>query len=215
MKKSLITVISILATAYYIINTLLHTDFSDVQILIGFLIVVFPYIFRNLLVGYFLIHSLFHKANDIDDSNWVALISLVGTNLTVFMGLFRNLQPTNPNLTLSFLGIVLSLAIFPFYFRGLITLGYNLTVLPEANSLNTKGIYSISRHPLYLCYIAWFVLQNFLFQNWVMVIVSIIQTTAQVLRAKYEEKILEKNFPEYKEYRETVGWIGRKASKVR
>jgi protein-S-isoprenylcysteine O-methyltransferase Ste14 len=48
-----------------------------------------------------------------------------------------------------------------------------------------------------------------------MVFISIIQIALLVLRAKYEEKILEKNFPEYKEYRATVGWIGRKGNKAR
>lgn len=165
--------------------------------------------------GYLFIHSLFHKAKDIDDSNFITIIILIGINLPVFLGLFVNLYAPNPNSSLSYWGAVLSFAIYPFYFGGLITLGYNLTVLSEANSLNTKGIYSISRHPLYLCYIVWSVLQNFVYQTWIVVFVSIIQIAALVLRAKYEEKILEKNFPEYKEYSETVGWIGRRASKAR
>ena len=215
MKKSIVTVISILATGYFIYSSLIHTDFSDKQILIGFLFFIFPYVLRSLLTVYLLIHSLFQKAKDIDDSNLITLISLIGTDLSVFLGIFINLQTPNPNSSLLILGAVLSLALFPFYFSGLITLGYNLTVLPEANSLNTKGIYSISRHPLYLCYIVWFVLQNLLFQTWIMVFVSIIQIAALVLRAKYEEKILEKNFPEYKEYRKTVGWIGRTGNKAR
>lgn len=184
---------------------LLHADFSNKQALIIF---IFPYVFKNLLGGYFLIYSLFQKAKDVDDSNLATLISVFGTNLSIFVGLFINLQTTNPNSSLLFWGAVLSLTIFPFYFVGLITLGYNLTILPEANSLNTKGIYSISRHPLYLCYIVWFILQNLICQTWIMVFVSIIQIVLLVLRAKYEEKILEKNFSEYKEYKENVWWIG-------
>jgi protein-S-isoprenylcysteine O-methyltransferase Ste14 len=177
------------------------------------MIFIFPYIFKNLLGGYFLICSFFQKAKDVDDSNLTNVISIFATNLSIFIGLFNNLQSTNPNPHLLFLGTVLSLAILPFYFVGLITLGHNLTILPEANSLTTKGIYSISRHPLYLCYIAWYVLQNLICQTWIMVFVSIVQIVLQILRAKYEEKILEKNFPEYKEYKKTVGWIGGIQSK--
>lgn len=130
------------------------------------------------------------------------------------MGLFSNLQRSNPNSGLLFWGTVLSLTIYPLYFVGLITLGYNLTILPEANSLNTKGIYSISRHPLYLCYIVWYVLQNLICQTWIMVFISIIQITLVVIRAKYEERILEKNFSEYKEYKQNVRWIGNIKSKI-
>lgn len=209
MKKNIVTLITILATIYYIANTLLNADFSNGKSLLIFLIFIFPYVFRNLLMGYFLIHSFFQKAKDIDDSNLTTLVSLFGTNLSVFVGLFVNLQTATPNLSLLFMGTILSLIIFPFYLAGLITLGYNLTILPEAKSLNTKGIYSISRHPLYLCYIVWFVLQNLVCQTWIMVFISIIQIVLLILRAKYEETILEKNFPEYKEYRESVYWIGR------
>jgi len=209
VKKNTVTLITILATVYYIANTLLNADFSNNNALLTFLIFIFPYVFRNLLMGYFLIRSFFQTAKDIDDSNLTTLVSLLGTNLSVFVGLFINLQTSTPNLRILFMGTVLSLVILPFYFAALITLGYNLTVLPEAKSLNTKGIYSISRHPLYLCYIVWFVLQNLVCQTWIMVFVSIIQTILLLLRAKYEENILEKNFPEYKEYRESVWWIGR------
>lgn len=198
---------------YYIINTLLHSNVSNRQALLTFLIFIFPYVFKNLLGGYFLIHSFFQKSKDVDDSNLAILISVFVTNLSIFVGLFNNLQTTYPNSSLLFWGTVLSLAIFPFYFVGLITLGCNLTILPEANSLNTKGIYSISRHPLYLCYIVWYVLQNLICQTWIMVFVSIIQIALQILRANYEEKILEKNFSEYKEYKETVRWIGVMQSK--
>jgi protein-S-isoprenylcysteine O-methyltransferase Ste14 len=214
VKKNIVTIITILATVYFIIKTLLRANFSDRQTLIAYLIIILPIICRNLLNGYFLIHSLFQKAKDIDDGNLITIISFVGTDLSLFMGLFVNILAKNPNSNLLIWGTIMSLSIYPFYIRGLITLGYNLTILPEANSLNTKGIYSLSRHPLYLSYIIWFVLQILVFQTLIMVFVSIIQIAALIIRARYEEKILEKNFPEYQEYKETVGWLGHKARKV-
>ena len=213
MKKAIASLLTIFATFYYVIYTLLNTDFTDKKLVLSFIIFVSPYIFRSLITGYFVIHSLFQKAKDIDDSNLATVISILGTNLSVFVGIFINLNAKNPNFDLLYLGTVFSLILYPFYFIGLITLGYNLTVLPEANSLNTKGIYSISRHPLYLCYILWFVLQNLISQTWTMGLISIVQITLLVLRARYEERILEKNFPEYAQYKETVRWIGRMESK--
>ena len=133
-----------MAIFYFIINTLLCTNFSNRQALITFLIFIFPYVLKDLIGGYFLIHSFFQKAKDVDDGKLTTLISVFVANLSIFVGLFINLQTANPNSSLLFWGTVLSLTISPFYFVGLITLGYNFTVLPEANSLNTKGIYSIS-----------------------------------------------------------------------
>lgn len=191
-------------------------NLSNMQALLNFLIFVFPYVFRNLVCGYFLIYSLFNKAKDVDDGNLTTVISIFGTNLSVFVAIFVNMQAANPNTVLLFWGSVLSLAILPFYFAGLTTLGKNFTILPEANSLNVKGIYSISRHPLYLCYIIWFVLQNLICQTLIMACVSIIQIALLLIRARYEEKILEKNFPEYKEYKQSVGWLsGIRAIKTR
>ncbi len=214
MKKGIITIITIFATIEYIVTTLMKIDFSNRDVFVGFLIFIFPTILRSCILGYFLIHSLFHKAKDIDNSNFTALVSLFGTNLSIFVGMFVSLQTTNPNADLSFWGTILSLLIVPFYLVGLITLGNNLTVLPEANTLNTKGIYSISRHPLYLCYIIWFVLQNLVCQTWIMILISVIQSIMLVIRAKYEEKLLVKNFPEYKDYRKTVMWLGRRKNKT-
>lgn len=211
MKKTIATTISILATLYYINDTLLGASYNDKQEILIFAIFIFPYVFMNIINVYLLFHSLFNKSKDIDDSNLVSIIAILGTNLSIFAGLFININTSVPNIIILYLVIFLRLATMPIYIIGVITLGYNLSILPEANTLNTKGIYSISRHPLYFCYIIWFVSQIFIYQSWVLAILSIIQCILIVLRAKYEERILEKNFPEYKEYKETVSWIGRKA----
>lgn len=193
---------------FYIFYTLSNTSFESRGSLAVFLIFVLPYIFKNLLGGYYLIRSLLIKAKDVNDSNLAAFISILGTNLSIFLGLFYNLNAASPNKTVAFLGAVMSAAVFPFYFAALISLGHNLTILPEANILNTKGIYSISRHPLYLCYVIWYILQILICQTWTIVFISIFQIWVTIIRAKFEENILERNFPAYKEYRKTVGWIG-------
>jgi protein-S-isoprenylcysteine O-methyltransferase Ste14 len=209
MKKTIVTLITLFVTAYYIYVSISNNNFSNKTVLLGFFIFILPYLLRNLINIYFLTYSLFNKAKDIDDSNFTTIVSLLGTNLTVFVGLFINLYNPNPNVYLSTVGSLLSLAVYPFYFAALITLGRNFTVLPEANSLNTKGVYSISRHPLYVCYIAWFIFQGLVMQTLTMAIVSAIQVVFLIMRAKYEEKVLERNFPEYKEYKQNVMWLGR------
>jgi protein-S-isoprenylcysteine O-methyltransferase Ste14 len=209
MKKTIVTLITLFVTAYYIYVSISNNNFSNKTVLLGFFIFILPYVLRNLINIYFLTYSLFNKAKDIDDSNLTTIVSLLGTNLTVFVGLFINLYNPNPDVYLSTVGSLLSLAVYPFYFAALITLGRNFTVLPEANSLNTKGVYSISRHPLYVCYIAWFIFQGLVMQTLAMAIVSAIQVVFLVMRAKYEEKVLERNFPEYKEYKQNVWWLGR------
>lgn len=210
MRKTLVTIISIFIVAYYIFITLIKTDFHNQGLLTGFWVFMLPYILRSLVLAYFLIYSLIRKSKDVDDSDMATIISTLGANLSAFVGIFIGLQSQTPNTDLLFWGTVLSLAVFPFFFVGLFTLGYNLTVLPEANTLKTNGIYSISRHPLYVCYNVWFVLQNLICQTWIMAVISIIQIYIQIVRARYEERILEKNFPEYADYKARVGWLGRK-----
>jgi len=111
--------------------------------------------------------------------------------------------------TLVSIGKILYLVILPFYLTAVLSLGKRLTVLPEAISLQTGALYRFSRHPIYFSYVYWFVIQNVIFQSWAVVIVSIVQIILVIIRARYEEKILDRNFPEYREYRKRVWWIGR------
>ncbi len=47
-----------------------------------------------------------------------------------------------------------SLALVPFYVVAIVVLGKQLTVMPEARKLIARGPYAVSRHPLYVTYIA-------------------------------------------------------------
>jgi protein-S-isoprenylcysteine O-methyltransferase Ste14 len=167
-----------------------------------------PYIISNLAVLILLSISLFNKPQDVKD-NWITmLVSILGSNLSIFVGCAGiNLMGTNLIEIISVIAGLLSLAIVPFYFTSVLTLGKNLTVLPEANNLKITGVYRISRHPLYLSYISWYILQIFVAQSLIVFFTSIIQIGLQLIRAKIEEGILTKNFPEYQNYKGTVGWF--------
>jgi len=174
-----------------------------------FIIFILPYILMNSLSSFYLIKSMIKKPKDMNDNIGTVIVSFIGCNLTLIAGHFIELRSSIPNVTIAFTGIVLSIIVIPFYIAAIINLGKNLTVLPEANTLNTKGIYSISRHPLYSCYIYWYLTNILIFQSKAIIITSILQAIFQIIRAKNEEKILEENFSEYANYKKRVWWVGK------
>lgn len=176
---------------------------------LGYILWCIPNLFSSLSIFVFLFMALLKKPKAVNESFICFFIGIISSNLPFLVGTFGDMFSMGvKDESLIILAILINLLTMPFYITGVFTLGKRLTVLPEANSLQTSGIYSISRHPLYLCYLIWFVTQIMIFQTWMVVILSIIQITLIIIRAKSEERILEKNFPEYKEYKSRVWWIG-------
>jgi len=94
---------------------------------------------------------------------------------------------------LSGVGHVLSIA-------AIAWLGRSFSVMPEARKLVTSGPYAIVRHPLYLseaCASVGLVLLRF---SWLSVAAFAVWTAAQFARARYEERVLSAEFPEYAAY---------------
>lgn len=162
-----------------------------------------------------LVLSTFNRPKEVNDSSKMFLVSVLGGNLSIIVGLLGvSIMGTNINQDISIKASILSVAMIPFYFMAVMTLGRSLTVLPEANKLKTNGVYKVSRHPLYFSYILWYILQVFICQSWVIVLTTAGQIALQLIRAKNEEAILENNFPEYKEYKSKVGWFFKIGAKV-
>lgn len=208
IKRTAISLFSLYAMMSYIFRELNNISHYRDNPLV-FALFIMPYILMNCVSCFYLIKSLLQKPKDLNDNIWMVLASFIGCNLTLITGHFIELKAVSPDRTMTTIGIALSIAIIPFYIAAVINLGGNLTILPEANTLNTKGIYSFSRHPLYSCYIFWYLTNILIYQSAAIMVTSVLQSVFQVIRAKNEEKILEKNFPEYEAYRRKVWWVGK------
>ena len=80
-------------------------------------------------------------------------------------------------------------------------LGRSYSMMPEARKLVTRGFYSIVRHPMYLSEeiaIAGIVIQS---RFPYAVALFVIHLWIQIQRMKNEEKVLQKSFPEYEDYK--------------
>lgn len=194
--------------AMVLIICFLVTNFRNYDRSLSFIVFTLPYLLSHIAILIMLILSTLNNPKEVNDSLKSFLISILGGNLSIFLGLAGvNLAGSSVNQQLSLGATFMSILIIPFYIISVFTLGRNLTVLPEANKLQTHGVYRISRHPLYLCYIIWYLLAIMVMQSWIIILTTLVQITLQLIRAKYEEIILEKTFPEYGDYKKRVGWF--------
>lgn len=80
-------------------------------------------------------------------------------------------------------------------------LGRSFSMMAEARKLVTTGLYSVVRHPMYLSEqiaIAGIVIQNL--SPYALALFTI-HLWLQIQRMKYEERVLEKTFPDYSDYK--------------
>lgn len=175
-----------------------------------FIIFILPYIISNIAVLSMLISAtFFNRPAAVNSSNKMFVVSTLATNLPIIIMLFNFDIMGNVYQPLADAAGLLSVMLIPFYLAAVFSLGRNLSVLPEANKLQTTGIYSISRHPLYFTYICWYILQTMIVQSAIILLCSLIQIILQVIRARSEESLLAQNFPEYPAYKARVGWFPR------
>jgi protein-S-isoprenylcysteine O-methyltransferase Ste14 len=170
-----------------------------------------PILVINTLNLYFLYKSLRQKPKQID-SRWSSFLISTGAALALGVTSFFTSYPLLelPYITtLSHIGVVISLFPYPFAIWAILSLNNCLTVLPEAHALVVRGIYKFSRHPLYMCYIVWAISSMLVFPSWPVIVLSITEIILQLLRLKREEALLLEALPEYKNYREQTGLIGR------
>jgi protein-S-isoprenylcysteine O-methyltransferase Ste14 len=83
---------------------------------------------------------------------------------------------------------------------ALFTLGRSYAIFPQARMLKTGGLYRLVRHPLYVCEQTAFLGLALQFRQPWGVGIFLLSMAAQLPRMGYEEKVMEKAFPEYRAY---------------
>ncbi len=102
--------------------------------------------------------------------------------------------------TWSLVSLLLILTGIVFSTYTMLFLGRSFSIMPQARELVTSGPYAVVRHPLYLgegLAIAGTMLQYF--SPLALVIVGL-QCAFQIQRMKYEESVLQGQYPEYRDY---------------
>jgi protein-S-isoprenylcysteine O-methyltransferase Ste14 len=80
-------------------------------------------------------------------------------------------------------------------------LGTSFSLLPQARHLVTSGPYRYVRHPIYLGGLLIAVGEVWLRFSMLVVLLNLLFLAAQIVRLRYEEDLLERTFPAYREYR--------------
>jgi protein-S-isoprenylcysteine O-methyltransferase Ste14 len=110
--------------------------------------------------------------------------------------LLCNLLATGAGLSASILGVL-----------TLSFLGRSFSVMPEARRLVTTGPYSIVRHPLYLFELLGVIGIVLQVRSLPGVLLLVLITALQVARARWEEAVLGRAFPEFAAYRRNVPFL--------
>jgi protein-S-isoprenylcysteine O-methyltransferase Ste14 len=78
--------------------------------------------------------------------------------------------------------------------------------IKENQKLITKGIYKYIRHPMYLAFFIWVVSQGIFLSNWLILVVGILMhAIVYKSRVDDEEKMMLKQFKNYKSYMKKTG----------
>jgi protein-S-isoprenylcysteine O-methyltransferase Ste14 len=205
MRSLVSTLITITVSVAYIVDVL------RLQLGVTALLIALPYLLANAATVTMLVSSLFSRPVKTDERWSMFFVALVASNAYAVL-YFSGIPLLNPdrNQAVSAIGALGTLALVPFYVLAVYTLGSQLTVMPEARKLITRGPYSLSRHPLYVTYIVWFLLQILIAQSLVIVALSGLMVVLLFIRARGEERVLSSAFPDdYAAYRGRVGWLGR------
>jgi protein-S-isoprenylcysteine O-methyltransferase Ste14 len=125
---------------------------------------------------------------------------LVGTTMLLVVGAFPNPVLLTPPALIRDIAAPLALGAFALGVYGLLFLRRSLSIIPEARRLVTRGPYRLIRHPLYaaeiLAAVALVLARPGLWAS--LTLLPFI--AVQMLRARFEEGLLARIFPEYRGY---------------
>ena len=80
-------------------------------------------------------------------------------------------------------------------------LGTSFSLLPQARALVTTGPYRYVRHPIYLGGLLITLGEVWLRFSPLVLVLNLLFVVAQIVRLRYEDEVLDRAFPEYREYR--------------
>ena len=115
--------------------------------------------------------------------------------------MFMLLERAPANLACNAVSVVLGVTANMMAVVTLSFLGRSLSVMPEARQLVTSGPYAVIRHPLYLCEIMGVVAIVLQYRSFAAMALFILIITLQMARARWEEAVLARAFPDFAAYR--------------
>jgi protein-S-isoprenylcysteine O-methyltransferase Ste14 len=125
---------------------------------------------------------------------------LVGTTMLLVVGAFPNPVLLIPPAAIRGIAAVLALGAFALGVYGLLYLRRSLSIIPEARRLVTGGPYRLIRHPLYAAEILAACALVMARPGMWATLMLVPFIAVQMLRARFEEGLLTRIFPEYKRY---------------
>ncbi len=203
------SVITILVNVGYIFVVL--SDKVDNTNTTAAVIVIVPFLMMSIPAVLMVTLSLFSRPIKADSTWFMFFVSTLAANLVAVVR-FAGASVVSPDLVLpvSLTAQITILLTVPLYVWATFTLGRQLTIMPEARKLVITGPYAFSRHPLYVLYIFWSLLDIAVAQTLVVAGVAVLTIALLALRARSEEAILASTFPEdWARYSGRVGWVWR------
>ena len=132
------------------------------------------------------------------------LVPLIVTCVPLMFLLLPRAQPSLafnlPALVVIVLANVMAVATVSF-------LGRSLSVMPEARRLVQSGPYGIVRHPLYLCEMLGLAAVALLYRSMPALGLLLLAIALQVARARWEEGVLARAFPDYAAYQSQTSFL--------
>ena len=120
---------------------------------------------------------------------------------------FMLLERAPPSLTFNSLALVVGLLANVMSVLTVCFLGRSLSVMPEARQLVQSGPYAIVRHPLYLCEMLGTAAVALQYRSPPAAGLLLLAIALQVARARWEEGVLARAFPDFAAYRSQTSFL--------
>ncbi len=136
------------------------------------------------------------------------ILPRVGALIAVSLPLlFMLIERAPPNLAFNMFAVVVSLLANVMSVVTASFLGRSLSVMPEARRLVQSGPYGIVRHPLYLFEMLGTAAVALQYRSLPAAGLLLLTVTLQVARARWEEGVLARSFPDFAAYRSRTAFL--------